>query len=136
MSDTRTHFGLAELITIGQRLQAQDFDHVFTLNPDGTVFDAPANLYAPEVYVDHSNRDRDVATWDGWECAVYGMSGQDSYRGGIMHPSEFIGAGIARRLISDEVQTFAVVAVEDEYDDDDRSEAIGWTIVRYIGKVA
>lgn len=132
MSDTRTHFGLAELITIGQQINAQEFDHPFILNPDGTVEDAPG-VYAPEVYVDHSNRDRDVATWDGWECASYRMSGQDSYRGGIMHPSEFIGAGIARLLLDDEPQTYAVVVVEDEYDDEDSSEAIGWTIVRKVG---
>lgn len=128
----RTHFSLADLVTIGDRINGQEFDHPFILNPDGTVEDAPDSIYAPDAVNGPYSPDspHDVIVESGWECAVYGMSGQDSYKGGVMHPSEYIGAGLARLLLSDEPVILAVVEVRDDDGAFPDGDPIGWTVLR------
>src|ERR1044072_5916294 len=135
---TRTAFSLDELVRIGAEVNAQEFDHPFILNPDGTITDAPSGVYAPEayngVYAPDAPHDVYIPESDSWECAAYRMSGQHDYRGGVMHQSEYIGAGIARLLLSDEPQTYCVVEVRDDDGQFPGGDPICWPIVRYKTK--
>lgn len=108
---------------LGERINALDFDHPFTI-VDGEVSDAPGDIYAPDVY--HDDVDDVDIQGDGWS-ALTGMTGQYSYHGAVMHPSEFIGGGIARALVEDfDAGTVFVVVVVGDLDDD---EPVGWAIL-------
>jgi hypothetical protein len=78
-----------------------EFDHPITVTDDGRVIDGPAGVYAPDLYDDDLDS-------DSWEL-LNGYSGQDRYAGPIMHPSEFIGGGMARDILS-EPGTYVAVA--------------------------
>ncbi len=117
-----------DLQALGELLNSQDFDHPFTLTPQGEVRDADQGAYAPSVY-NSSVNDVDI-DGDGWE-ALTGLTGQYSYNGAVMHSSEFIGSQIAGYMLDlaeGEPQTFAVVMVEDLTEED--AEPIGWAILR------
>lgn len=119
----RTFTQLADLI------QAQDFDHVWTVGLDRTVRDVP-NLYAPTVTNDP---DGDIIIDDESWHALTGKSGQYGYSGAVMHPSEYIGEYLAMDIAHacDEAYedgrklAWSVVTV----DDDDDGEPIGWAMV-------
>jgi hypothetical protein len=70
-----------------------DFDHVIEVKPDGSVVDGPRGLYAPDLY------DGELPPESGWTL-LDGYSGQDHYRGPIMHNSEFIGGRMERDILS------------------------------------
>lgn len=108
---------------LAHRIDALDFGTVFTVR-DGEVIKL-SNEYAPSVYHDP---DSDVIIdGDGWSCFT-GLTGQYSYHGAVMHPSEYIGDGIAELIAEhaedDEDAMFAIVTVED-FDDE---EPVGWAI--------
>lgn len=113
---------------IGEVIQSQEFDHPFILTPNGEVRDAPSSVVTPDVTNDPTG---DVEVSQGW-TALTGMTGQYAYNGAIMHPSEFIGGGIAERMV-DEVRTFgsdgifAIVEVRDDGTWPD-GDPIGWAI--------
>lgn len=116
--------------TLAEQINAIEFDHPFTLHPDGTITD-PTGVHAPSAY---HNDETDVEISDvGWR-ALTGMTGQDRYHGAVMHPSEFIGRGIAEYLLelaADEPQTFVVTAVECwPSEDDPEPEPAGWAILQ------
>lgn len=117
---------------LGEEINSQDFDHPFSI-VDGRVADALAEVYAPSVYHDEDS-DINIDGDDAW-TAISGMTGQYGYNGSVMHPSEFIGASMARELagIAEDGHgvVFAVVTVEsiDGDEEDGTDEAIGWTVV-------
>lgn len=117
------------MTTLAEQINAFEFDHVFTLHPDGTITE-PKNVWAPSVY--HDDATDITIDGAGWR-ALTGMTGQDSYHGAVMHPSEYIGRGIAdylQELASDAPATFVVVTVECLPDDDDpEPEPAGWAIL-------
>lgn len=121
---------------LGEKIQAIEFDHVFTLarSHSGKLYvldEDPQGLYAPDVFNDESG-DVEVQS-DDWE-ALTGMTGQHGYNGAVMHPSEFIGAGIARTLAEyaeDGPASFVVTEVRDP--EPERDDLIGWCILRYVG---
>ena len=78
-----------------------EFDCPITVHEDGTVTHAPDSVYAPDLYDDE-------LSGDGWDL-MDGYSGQYGYSGPIMHPSEFIGGGMARDILS-EPGTYVAVA--------------------------
>lgn len=137
------NMSLSELAVIGEAINRVDFDHAFALYRDGSMIDA--DPYAPSATDDNyiPSRPLDIVLDSPeWEVVTQGMSGQYGYAGAVMHPSEFIGAPLARHLLEivadhdASCQVFAVVEVRDcdgQYPDGD---PLGWTIVRYIGKVA
>lgn len=123
---------------LGDLINRVDFDHVFAIDlDDAAVVDGPTGLYAPEVSL-VAGEGADV-TVDGaggdWQCLT-GMTGQDRYHGAGMHPSEYIGAGIARELHERTATAaedgkrvyFAVVEVRDEDGDFPEGDPIGWAI--------
>ena len=116
--------------TLAEQINAIEFDHPFTLHPDGTITD-PTGVHAPSVYHDDETDVR--IDGSGWR-ALTGMTGQHGYHGAVMHQSEFIGRGIASYLLelaADGPTTFVVVAVECEMEDDDEDipEPAGWAIL-------
>jgi len=116
---------------LAQTIQAMEFEHVFTIHPDGTVTE-PRDVWAPSVYHDE---DTDI-TIDGadWH-AIRGLTGQYSYHGAVMHPSEYVGAGVAgvmweMAIDAEATVTFALVVVDVLADDEDEDpEPAGWAIV-------
>jgi hypothetical protein len=96
-----------------------EFDSPVTVHEDGTVTTGPRDLYAPTLY-------DDALDSDGWEL-LDGYSGQYGYGGPIMHPSEFIGGGMARDILSEPGTYVAVVAY---YSADFTHEACGAGSVR------
>jgi hypothetical protein len=83
-----------------------DFDHPITVTDDGRVIDGPAGVYAPDLYDDELSAG---SIGDRWEL-LNGYSGQDRYAGPIMHPSEFIGGGMARDILATPGTYVAVAA--------------------------
>jgi hypothetical protein len=82
-----------------------EFEHPITVTDDGRVIDGPAGVYAPDLYDDELSAG---SIGDRWEL-LNGYSGQQSYAGPIMHPSEFIGGGMARDILA-EPGTYVAVA--------------------------
>lgn len=121
------------LEAVAQYIQALEFGTVFDLTPEGMV-NFRSDVYAPEVFHDEDPQGDITGYGAGW-TPLNGMSNQYAYHGACMHPSEFIGSGIADRLMhlaQDEAQTFTVVVVE-SFDEDDM-DAVGWAILHYTPK--
>ncbi len=102
-----------------------DFDHVIRVHGDGTVtdaFDANNRLtWAPES-VDHERVDAGP-TPDGWHFLA-GFTGQYSYNGAMMHPSEYVGGGLERYILATP-GLYVVIVVED---DESESYPDGWAV--------
>lgn len=100
------------------------FDHVIEVHEDGTVTE-PSGIYAPDVY-DHDTDNPAVEGFrdDKWEL-LNGFSGQYSYSGPVMHPSEYIGGGLARYIL-ETPGIYVAVVVRDIGNDDDA----GWAVAR------
>jgi hypothetical protein len=115
---------------VADRVHSFEFEHVFTLDADGTITE-PAGVWAPECYNDPDG-DIDLAGAHEWSAMV-GLTGQDSYHGAVMHPSEYVGRGVATAMLElaeGGPVTFALVIVTDLDADRDAGEddACGWAI--------
>ena len=126
-----------------------DFDLPFTIHPDGRITSHPS-LYAPDVSLmgeDSREAERAKAQTGGWRSNAYvdvdvddsawtpltGHSGQDRYRGAVMHPSEYIGGGLEDHLLA-HPGTYVVVEVRDEDGCFPEGDPIGWALLRYTGE--
>lgn len=89
-----------------------EFDHVIEVHPDGSVTDS--TVYPPEL-------DGETVS-DGW-VLLTGYSGQYRYTGPIMHPSEYIGGGMADDILARPGRYVALVVYA--YDE---SEPDGWIV--------
>lgn len=108
---------MSEMDRLGEEINALEFDTVFRIE-DGQVVTVD-NLYAPTVMHDPT---ADVEIDGDWECLT-GMTGQYGYNGAVMHPSEYIGRGIAQVLSEqDEGTVFAIVTVDAYPDDEGRRD--------------
>jgi hypothetical protein len=97
-----------------------EFDSPIRSHGDGTITEYLPTVYAPECYIDvdsdGSITDEMESAWieglrrEGWEL-MRGYTGQYSYNGPIMHPSEFIGGGLARHIL-ETPGVYVAVAVE------------------------
>jgi hypothetical protein len=117
---------MTDTTALAQTIQRIDFDHPFVLAADGTITDTDG-IYAPTVTVSETE---DVDVDGPWE-PITGMSLQYGYHGAIMHPSEYVGPGIAKRLLSiaeDSPATFVIVEVIDIEEPD---ALIGWAILQH-----
>jgi hypothetical protein len=130
-----------------------DIDHVIRITPDGTVADAPGE-YAPEVIVllDEDGQITNDAEAElirsveaqGWELMT-GYTGQFSYHGPIMHPSEYIGGRLAldireRPGLYVAVEVSGLVDVPEGHEDttdlaklrEMENDPIGWVVARKL----
>jgi hypothetical protein len=105
---------------------AMDFDRPVRVMPDGTVADAPEGVWAPEV-VAVGGKDPDVAELrrQGWEL-LRGYTGQYSYSGSVMHPSEVIGGQLEADILAEPGVYVAVVVWDEEGD------GVGWAVARRV----
>lgn len=114
---------------LAEAIQAQEFDSVWTIRGD-SVLPCRGPVWAPEVYIDADGGDH--LDGPGWSFVSGGMTGQYGYNGPVLHPSEFVGPGVAARLaeLSVDYLAFALVVVSDP---DDEDQDAGWAIVGYDG---
>lgn len=114
--------------------RAVEFDRPFRVTRTGVEFDAEASAPTEVFYDDDGgitvdDRPHDSSRTD-WE-ALTGYTGQYAYRGPVMHPSEFLGGGLARDVLESIGDTFVVTAVEVLPDGDDPDPfPAGWAILR------
>lgn len=122
-------------------VNAQEHDHVFAISDDGRVVDGPDGVFAPE-WCEHDERDDMLINGVPYmECQDWGAltrcSGQYSYSGPVMHPSEHVGRELARWLAEGYPRNTPMVmcVVEAGCDDDcadecdDEHEPAGWCIL-------
>lgn len=116
----------AQLQALAERINGFEFEHPFTVHPDGSVTE-PSGVWAPSV---ENDPDGDISIdTDGWSC-ITGLTGQYGYHGAVMHDSEFVGVGVVRTMLDmaeEAPVTFALVVVYD-YDDDTDDNIVGWAI--------
>jgi hypothetical protein len=96
-----------------------DPDHIIQVQPDGTITE-PQGIYAPELNDGELEGD-EWSLLDGW-------SGQYSYRGPIMHPSEYIGGALADHIIENPGYYVAVMNYMDDDGDGNGVEPDGWAV--------
>jgi hypothetical protein len=122
---------------------AVEFDSPFRINADGTLTSWLHDVWAPDVtHVEWTGEDpapreraergEDVAIDDGgWQVWSIGYSGQDRYRGGVMHSSEYLGGRMASDLLADP-GTYVICSVEvDDEETGERDETpAGWVILK------
>jgi hypothetical protein len=109
-----------------------EFDHVFTVHPNGTV-SSPSGVHAPEVYhVEGEQHPRDVEIGgDDWERWSTGWTGQHGYNGAVMHASEQFAGNMATAVLR-EPGTYVLTTVEvlpEDAGDEDPSPA-GWIVLK------
>lgn len=103
------------LISMSTLNDVMEIDHVIQVHEDGTITDAPADVWAPSLNDGEVDDDR-------WTL-MKGYSGQYGYSGPIMHNSEYIGG----RMEQDIRETPGFyVALVNTYLDDDVLE--GWAV--------
>lgn len=103
-----------------------EFDHPVQVHDDGTVTDAPAGIYAPDLY------DGELSG-AGWDFFSHGYTGQYGYAGPIMHNSEFIGGRLERDILATPGVYCAVVAYWSPEPIDSYLDNVDghWYVVRY-----
>ena len=99
-----------------------EFDGPFTIDENGML--SRSDVWAPSVYHVDGEREPDI-DGTGWEF-VDGYSGQFRYSGPAMHPSEYLGGGMARDVL-DTPGTYVLCVVEDL---DDMDNPAGWVLLR------
>lgn len=106
-----------------------DLDHVIRVNDDGTVSDYPtvSGIYAPDVVNLPYPGDIEIQSPLPWKAET-GRTGQYGYSGAVMHPSEYIGAGLASYILATPGYWVAV-----EVRDDDgtypEGDPVGWALL-------
>jgi len=111
-----------------QLQEIADFDHPFVVAEDGSLSDAHG-IHAPEVLND-DDEDLIVAS-DEWE-ALKGYTGQYGYNGAVMHPSEYLGGGLARDILATPGTYVCVVVDVLPTDDDEDPDPAGWAVLRHV----
>lgn len=115
-------------MSLAEQMQAQEFDHVWTIQDDAVV-DAKGS--APSVYCwqTEGGAYMEEVESDEWDLVSHGMTGQYGYNGPVLHASENFSRGMAERLaeLVEDYSAFATVVIEDV--EDPESEPAGWAIV-------
>lgn len=112
-------------VTVDHLNSVMEFDHVIHVHRDGSVSE-PTGVYAPELNAINDGDGSHTAETDpelcrqaessGWTLES-GRTGQYSYSGPCMHPSEFIGGGLAEHILATPGYWVAVVVYEDDDSD-------------------
>jgi hypothetical protein len=112
-------------VTADKLNDVMEFNRVIRVYPDGTV-NYVKDVYAPELNAINDGDGSHTAETDpelcrqaehaGWTLES-GWTGQYSYNGPCMHPSEFIGGGLAEHILATPGYWVAVVVYEDDGSD-------------------
>lgn len=106
--------------------KAFEFDVPVEVKGNGSA--APRlDIFAPDLL------DEQVSS--GWEL-LNGFSGQDRYAGPIMHPSEYIGGGLARHILQHPGVYVAVAAYYSPEAEGDETTIEGWAIAKQTTETA
>ena len=124
---------------IADAINRTDFDHPFTIDPDGvpTIVHA-SGVYAPECYhIDGAgpwsptNPDVDLCGSESeWEFASTGYTNQYAYRGPVLHTSESVSASMAQDFVENYPGAVFVMCSVECIDDQDNPA--GWVILRRV----
>lgn len=124
---------MAWTMGLAERIDALDFDTVFQIV--GNHVAEVREVYAPTVWHDEEEDIAiDAMPGEEWH-ALTGMTGQHSYSGAVMHPSEFIGEGMAdemaRMTDAGEAPTLWTVVVVEVMPEEGENEAepAGWAVL-------
>ena len=106
-----------------------EFDHVVTVNEDGTVSDGPSGIYAPDLL------DHEVSDPTRW--APVGNYTSQQGGGWLMHNCESIRGQMARDILAEAGTYVAVVAYwspdeNDDHADEEGAIPEGWALFRLI----
>ncbi len=105
-------------VTVDNLNDVMEFDHVIRVAADGTVTDSPERVYfdgaVQSVLVNPETWEweDEINLPEGWTL-LSGFTGQYSYNGPVMHPSEYIGGGIARYILETPGDYVALVMESD-----------------------
>lgn len=111
-----------------------EFDHVYLIDGLGMVTDNAHNVYAPDVINDseHDVLIDYLRVEDSEWSVLTGHTGQQSYNGAVMHPSEQWGKwainDLASRTEEDGHVAFCIVEVRDDEGDYPEGDPIGWAV--------
>lgn len=106
--------------------ELMEFDHVIRVYRDGSIWHAPEPAPYPPTLLDEELLDDPSRPWHFF---TNGYTAQDSYRGPIMHDSEFIGGRLERDIRATPGLYVAVVAYwSDENDEEGWVRPEGWAI--------
>lgn len=81
--------------------EIMEFDHVIRVAEDGTISDAGMSVGSTDAYFDLNVAQDGTDEFEmsaGWEL-LKGFTGQYSYNGPVMHPSEYVGGGLERHIL-------------------------------------
>lgn len=124
-----------------------EFDSPFIIGAQGgkeTWIADVGSVYAPGVYDYVDQEGSPVGSLeiesDKWE-AVRGYSSQQGYSGPEMHPSEYLGGGMARDVLADTGAIYVVCAVTnlpfweatEEETNDVMDSTAGWVLLKLKG---
>lgn len=118
--------------TVGETPTAADLESIMEtdrcveVRADGTVVDAPDDVYAPEVCGQNGDDpDRETLRRAGWEL-LRGYTAQSGYRGPVMTSAEHIRGRLAEDILS-EPGIYVAVTVADTDGPDQ-----GWAVARKL----
>lgn len=110
-------------------------DHVIRVNADGSI-DEPTGVYAPELSIgcdddgqisEEDDQDMiDYAQQVGWTLLT-GWTGQEGYRGPLMHASEYVG-GALEQHIRDTPGLWVATAIYTDDDSNGDNDLAGWVL--------
>ena len=101
----------------------------WTINVDGTVTEHEGYDLEYLDYLDADMVDTPNALIEGWE-PIRGITGQYGYNGAVMHPSEYIGAGLCKSMAEDGGMFYAEY-VQSTNDDDN---LVGWCLLKRVAQ--
>lgn len=118
-------YELNELMSFGRTVESDGV---------GNVFSVKIPEYLPEVVYVEDDDDGQILSDelveplpDGWKL-LSGFTGQYSYNGPIMHPSEFIGGGLERYIRETAGLYVAVIVDVFPKNNVEESENAGWAV--------
>ena len=115
--------------------EIMEFDHIIHVDWNGEVTETNltnkgVSIYAPDVsFVDAPRGEDDINIDDytgQWE-ALKGFTGQYSYNGPIMHPSEYVGGGLEKYIRA--TPGYYVVCIVTDPDESEDDDLVGWVIL-------
>lgn len=111
-------------ITPGELNDFVEFDSPFQVHGAEWMVSKGLGIWSPSVYWNNEIDDYEVEP-EEWE-PVSGYSGQCSYSGPIMHPSEYFGGGMAEDIL----ESPGIYVITEVIDLDDGDNLIGWMLLR------